>query len=563
MRTSFALLGIALFAGCGSNGAAQDCTDRDGDGISECDGDCDDTDPMSVPGANEICGDGIDNNCDGMADEGCGGIGTFVSATIGNDANPGTTAEPVATIAKGIANAMTIGGSQSVIVAEGHYSEKVTLVEGIDLLGGFACTVTDCSWTRDPLAHDTAIMNSDYEGVIAGAGITQVTLVEGFRIVGKDGTPTAGGSVGVSLTGGSPTLRGNHITGGNVTAGGGGTDRSIGVRLVATDATGALIEMNDISGGTSIGVSAGLLFDSYPAQTKSIAMVLGNTIRGGAGRRSIGILSWNSDVGTLVANNDIIAGNSNQGASHGIEVGSKMTIDSNRINVDQATVGTCMAQTNWCAGIASESSTTIITNNIVFAPKSSRSAAVFLGEFEVAAGTVIVNGNTLNGGGIGPIVGGISQSAALVVSIGACTMCGFNGFVGRVRNNIMDGGQNAARFGVREDPSSTRTMRPEILENNLIWFAPAANRTDILYRQVAANGQATDHTTIAAVNGLTASMAANNQNADPMLDASTWHLIAGSPCIDTGVATEAPATDYDGDARPTGAAVDIGHDETP
>ena len=51
--------------------------DQDGDGFvpnNECDfgvqGDCDDTDATIYPGAEEICGDGIDQNCDG-ADEDC------------------------------------------------------------------------------------------------------------------------------------------------------------------------------------------------------------------------------------------------------------------------------------------------------------------------------------------------------------------------------------------------------------------------------------------------------------------------------------------------------------
>lgn len=44
------------------------CEDGDGDGFENCEGDCDDTEPLASPGGVEVCTDSIDNDCNGAAD---------------------------------------------------------------------------------------------------------------------------------------------------------------------------------------------------------------------------------------------------------------------------------------------------------------------------------------------------------------------------------------------------------------------------------------------------------------------------------------------------------------
>lgn len=75
------------------------CTDNDGDTYATEGGncgqvDCDDTDASINPGGEEFCGDSIDNDCDGQVDEGCNancpdvdGDGYLDAACGGNDCN--------------------------------------------------------------------------------------------------------------------------------------------------------------------------------------------------------------------------------------------------------------------------------------------------------------------------------------------------------------------------------------------------------------------------------------------------------------------------------------------
>jgi hypothetical protein len=60
---------LQSFVDC-EHGVAAAATDTDGDGYLWCD-ECDDSNPNVHPGAQEICGNGIDDDCNGFVDDGC------------------------------------------------------------------------------------------------------------------------------------------------------------------------------------------------------------------------------------------------------------------------------------------------------------------------------------------------------------------------------------------------------------------------------------------------------------------------------------------------------------
>jgi Protein of unknown function (DUF1565) len=502
---------------------------------------------------------------DAAVDAGCTGPscpGTYVAGDIGDDTNPGTGVSPVKTIKRAMEIAVQLGAPQSVFVAAGHYPEKVALVEGVSLLGGYACSAQPCTWERNIEANDTAILDTDFEGVLAGTTITRRTRLEGLRIEGKEGSPTAfPGAAAVTLAGGSPTIKRCKIHGPNTTTGVINARRSIGVVILApsNDPKGAQLVDNEIKGGIAAEQSAGVMLTALPSATDTVAAtILKNRIQGGKANAATGILAWSSAPGTLVEDNDIAGGTATDMSgpgSWGIAVEASMTINKNRINTDATTQGICTATavTDFCGGIVSYSSAAVITNNVIRGANGPRSAAVRLIEGEKVAGNVILNGNTLDAAGVAP------QNANLSAAIAFRTNFGTNGVFGTVRNNILLGGTNQYRVGVYEESVVGKTARPAVLENNDFWFpSPSAAHTDVPYRMWNGSGGTEISFGMFAAK-LLALAPKDNLNVDPLLGTG-FHLQTNSPVIDKGTGTE-PATDMDGETRPKGGALDIGADE--
>lgn len=555
----------------GSGDGAPDalCPDADGDGVTTCGGDCNDADATNFPGNGEICGDAKDNNCNAQADEGCGGLGTYVSIAKGNDANPGTQAQPVKTIAKGIAQAKAIGGTQTVFVAAGTYNESVDLSEGISLYGGYACALASCPWTRDTKVNLTTIQSQRPEGIVANQTITSATALDGFDVRGEDqGGGGTAESRGITCAGGTPTIRGNSITGGSVPAG--AANRTSGIVVIAPSndqATGVVIQRNVIQGAlVTTGSSFGVLLVRPGATNPAVARIAKNQVRGGivtTAGYSAGVVLSGSGANTVIVDNDIVAGSvTGTARTFGIRAQSPATIDKNRINAD-ATRGSCaQGALAFCGGgIETGGTQLVITNNVVFGVNALGTSALLITNAEAAASTdIVVNGNYLDGSGTS-VATPNSASAAIALRIAG----GTNAVVGKIRNNILMGGRNESRYGVFEAHVLGKTCHPQAFDHNAVFFAPASVAgTDVVYHSDDGSAGSGADLTLAQLQASGTSIANPtpsgnlNQDCGATLDG---HLNAGSACANAGTATEAPAKDMDGEARPKGAAIDIGADE--
>jgi hypothetical protein len=171
---------------CVPDDSGDDC-DPDDDGFSANEGDCAPTDPAINPSAvDEPDLDFADTNCDGV--DGTASNAIFVSTT-GNDANPGTKAQPVSTVGTGVGLAVAATPSKDVYVATGDYNGTVGLATGVGIFGGYSAT----DWSRS-LSLETKITGSP-EGAVAN-GDTDV-LLQLLTIKGE--APAAPGSSAYGL----------------------------------------------------------------------------------------------------------------------------------------------------------------------------------------------------------------------------------------------------------------------------------------------------------------------------------------------------------------------------
>ncbi len=170
---------------------------------------------LACPGTGTDLPDGgfNDLNCDGI--DGDPTQAVFVVSTGGSDLNPGTRAQPMATLPAAIARAAT--QSKHVYAGKGTYtvSGTLNLSNGVSLFGQY--DPAD-NWSR---ATTNVTTISAGTTALLGQGITGETHVEGFTIKSADASAAGASSYGVRLvsSSGLVVLRYNRIEAGNGGAG--------------------------------------------------------------------------------------------------------------------------------------------------------------------------------------------------------------------------------------------------------------------------------------------------------------------------------------------------------
>jgi len=274
--------------------------------------------------------------------------------------------------------------------------------------------------------------------------------------------------------------------------------------------------------------------------------VLGNTLVQGCGGgfppTAIGVRCDDGACARIERNVQITGGSG--AVAIGVSVGNTGTF------IDRNTIETGIA-TRMAIGLLSTNSRARVQNNIIRGPTLATIAApseiygvrVFLSagmnEIDFHSNDVFANGG---------LAGCISRAMAFDATPGGIPPSGR----GIVRNNILDNGICPVRYGIEE---ATAFADPRVVENNDFWSSSAGG-VATLYRDEAA----TNLLAVALVNALLDITVSNNLSANPLLD-PTNHLLALSPCRNTGTAAGGPALDFDGQTRPREAVFDIGADE--
>ena len=269
--------GQVLPSGEACNGVDDDCNGKTDDGLGTITcglGLCGATAPAclnGVPGvckagvaATEVCGDGKDNDCDGLVDDGCDGFCVHV-APNGDDQGTGTAMRPFRSIQAAIdyaaggatrPKAVCVAGGNSCFETNIYQSADaatITMAGGVSVLGNYeANTWTRCPFGATGLPNLTVtIAPRAAAGVTFPATVQAPTTLDGVRIARFSGGGGNGTIAGITVSGGKQVTIANVVIDDAMNA-----MTSYGVNLV--NGAEAVITRSAIFGGAGSASSIGV-----------------------------------------------------------------------------------------------------------------------------------------------------------------------------------------------------------------------------------------------------------------------------------------------------------------
>jgi hypothetical protein len=556
-----------------------------------------------LPAASEAC-NGIDDDCDGMIDEGCAAgcivvCGNCTSSADGGAVADGSVDRPFATIEAAMAAAGPIDGGtrRRICLVGGSTCRESTLyqtsgpfkmTDGLIIQGAYAITENGLEYcpganvrprtalafaSSEGVVFDETIATgaelssvaielnpsaSDAETVTAIAikGAKNVTLSRVFVIAGFAATNTRGVAI---TSGGQATIAGSSISTGQ--------GRASAVGLHVTSGTANLRNNCDrviegrcasycSDGGSMLGFLGHRAASAADAPAESsvvwvaggTASLVGNMICGGSTNiaegqpvASLAALRCEGAGCTTVSGNVIAGGNDREVLAVAL-VGADPLLDSNLIESG------CGELTAAATGVRLENSAARLQNNLILGGQCPGAGSpLFRGLHIVSSGTG--HSPDVHSNDIEPLgISGDCQSMGVLVepAPGADSAT-----AGVLRNNIISAGVCNVRFAITEAAGATL----QSLRNNDLYGPTGEPPATSLVLYHHGN---TDASTAAEVNAI--ALASGNISADPGYASypRELHLTEQSPCIDQGTGDGAPATDADGNVRPAGGGPDIG-----